>query len=155
MPHRVTAGLVRVLKRHKPLWMLVQFNHASELYPAARRALVHLRDAGIPVLNQAVLLRGVNDSIRAQVELGRALVAAGVKPHYLFCLDRAPGTEHFAVPLERAIYLARGIQRHSGLVVPRIMVDLPGRAGKLQLDADFVRNSRAVHPRRRPRRAIG
>jgi lysine 2,3-aminomutase len=96
------------------------------------RSLARLRDAGIPLLNQAVLLRGVNDSVAAQAKLGRALLAAGVKPHYLFQLDRAAGTLHFQVPMRRALELiARLRAKHSGLVVPHLLADLPGKDGKV------------------------
>lgn len=132
VPARVTPGLIRVLRRHAPLWLSVQFNHARELGPEARRALGRLHRAGLPLVNQAVLLRGINDTVAAQVELGRALLAAGVKPHYLFQLDRAAGTLHFQVPTRRAIALVRRLRRHhSGLLVPHLLVDLPGHHGKV------------------------
>ena len=84
-----------------------------------------------------MLLRGVNDSVRAQVALGRALVAAGVKPHYLFQLDRAAGTLHFQVPPGRSMEIASRLQAgYSGLIVPRLLVDLPGRGGKVPLCPD-------------------
>lgn len=132
VPSRITSGLIRVLRRHAPLWMSVQFNHARELGSRARRALERLREAGVPVVNQAVLLRGVNDTVTAQAKLGRALLASGVKPHYLFQLDRATGTVHFQVSTGRAIALVRELRaRHSGLLVPHLLVDLPGHHGKV------------------------
>lgn len=134
LPSRITPGLVRVLRRHRPLWFVTHFNHQKELGRPAREALFRLGAAGIPLLNQAVLLRGVNDSLAALVGLGRALAASGVKPHYLFQLDRAVGTLHFQVPLRRALRLASRLRAgHSGLIVPHLLVDLPGRAGKVPI----------------------
>jgi lysine 2,3-aminomutase len=138
-PARITPALVRMLRRHRPLWVVVHFNHARELTVEARHALARLRDAGLPLLNQGVLLRGVNDSVAALRELGTALAEAGVKPHYLFQLDRARGTLHFQVPLRRALSLiARLRATSSGLVVPQLMGDLPGRGGKVPLESGAV-----------------
>ena len=144
LPSRITSDLLRVLKRHQPLWMITQFNHARELSAQADQALRRLRSAGIPVLNQAVLLRGVNDSVAAQVQLGRVLVSSGVKPHYLFQLDRASGTLHFQVPVKRAMQLIGRLQRnYSGLLVPHLVIDLPGREGKVPISPSaFVRSTK-------------
>ena len=139
LPARITPGLVRVLKKHRPLWFVTHFNHAKELCTQSKRALARLRDAGIPLLNQAVLLRGVNDSVTAQAGLGRALAGAGVKPHYLFQLDRAAGTLHFQVPMQSALNIITRLRaRHSGLIVPHLMVDLPGKAGKVPVTPSAV-----------------
>jgi lysine 2,3-aminomutase len=139
LPARITPGLVRILKKHRPLWFVTHFNHATELCAQAARSLAQLRDAGIPLLNQAVLLRGVNDSVAAQANLGRALLAAGVKPHYLFQLDRAAGTLHFQVPMRRALDIITRLRaRHSGLVVPHLLADLPGKDGKVPITPSAV-----------------
>jgi len=139
LPARITPGLVRTLKKHRPLWFVTHFNHAKELCAPAEKALVRLRDAGIPLLNQAVLLRGVNDSVAAQAGLGRALLAAGVKPHYLFQLDRAAGTLHFQVSMQSALdIIARLRAKHSGLIIPHLMVDLPGKDGKVPITPSAV-----------------
>jgi len=139
LPARITPGLVRTLKKHRPLWFVTHFNHEKELCPPSLRSLARLRNAGIPLLNQAVLLRGVNDSVAAQAKLGQALAAAGVKPHYLFQLDRAAGTLHFQVPMLRALDLiARLRAKHSGLIVPHLLADLPGKAGKVSITPSAV-----------------
>lgn len=139
LPSRITPGLVRVLKKHRPLWFVTHFNHEKEVCAPSIRSLARLREAGIPLLNQAVLLRYVNDSVTAQAALGRALAKAGVKPHYLFQLDRATGTLHFQVPMRRALDLiARLRAKHSGLIVPHLLVDLPGKAGKVPITPSAV-----------------
>jgi lysine 2,3-aminomutase len=134
LPSRIEPSLIKILKRHRPLWFLTQFNHIKELSSQSRQALTKIIEAGIPVLNQAVLLRGINDSVKAQLDLCRALVATGVKPHYLFQLDRACGTLHFQVSDKRALEIIDRLQRnYSGLLIPRLMIDLPGKEGKLPL----------------------
>jgi len=140
IPERITPALARRLGRHRPLWFVTHFNTAREVTPRAARAVGRLLQAGVPVLNQAVLLRGVNDSHAALVALGRALLAIGVKPHTLFQLDRAEGVLHFQVPLRRAIALVAGLRRRaSGLLVPHLLVDLPGRGGKVAVGPESVR----------------
>lgn len=143
-PARITPALVRLLRRHRPLWLVTQFNHASELFPEVRAALRRLLDGGVPLLNQAVLLRGVNDSAAALRSLGEALVLCGVKPYYLFSLDRACGTLHFQVPLERARRMVRELRAAtSGLALPQFVADLPGAGGKVPLEKDaLVRRTR-------------
>ncbi|MBN2495297.1 MAG: KamA family radical SAM protein [Deltaproteobacteria bacterium] len=139
LPARLTPGLARTLARHRPLWVVTQFNHALEITDSARRGIARLLAAGIPVLNQAVLLRGVNDSVSAQAQLGRGLVAAGIKPHYLFQLDRVTGALHFQVPVRRSLAIAAGLRaRCSGLVVPHLLADLPSTGGKVPLNPDAV-----------------
>ena len=139
LPARITPGLVRVLRRHRPLWFVTHFNHEKELCAPAIKSLARLRDAGIPLLNQAVLLRGINDSVTALAKLGRALANSGVKPHYLFQLDRATGTLHFQVPMRRALDLITRLRaRHSGLIVPHLLADLPGKDGKVPITPSAV-----------------
>jgi lysine 2,3-aminomutase len=139
LPSRIQTPLVRLLRSHQPTWIVTHFNHAREVHKEAQKALALLREAGIPLLNQAVLLRGINDSVAAQSELGWALVRAGVKPHYLFQLDRARGTLHFQVPLRKSLQIISTLHaRHSGLIVPHLLADLPGRGGKVPLLPDAV-----------------
>lgn len=143
-PARITPALVRLLGRHQPLWLVTHFNHECELFPEVRAALRRLLEGGIPLLNQAVLLRGVNDSAGALRALGEALVSCGVKPYYLFSLDRARGTTHFQVPLGRARRIVRELRASaSGLCLPQFVADLPGAGGKVPLEPDaLVRRTR-------------
>ncbi|HOX42764.1 MAG TPA: KamA family radical SAM protein [Myxococcota bacterium] len=140
VPERITPALARRLGRERPLWFVTHFNAAREVTPRAARAVARLLQAGVPVLNQAVLLRGVNDSFAALEALGRALVRVGVKPHTLFQLDHAEGVLHFQVPLRRAVELVGALRRRaSGLLVPHLLVDLPGRGGKVAVGPDTIR----------------
>ena len=134
LPGRVTGGLVDILKAYKPLWIITQFNHPSELTNESIGALSKFINAGIPVLNQSVLLRGINDSEETLAELSRLLVAARVKPYYLFQGDLVTGTAHFRVPLEEGFRIVRALaEKVSGIGMPVFAVDLPGGGGKVNL----------------------
>jgi len=116
------------------VWVNTQFNHASELTPPAVAACGMLVDAGVPVSNQSVLLRGVNDSVEAMVALCAALQRARVRPYYVFLCDPVEGVAHFRVPLARARAIARALPLHlGGLAVPRFVRDVPGAPCKREL----------------------
>lgn len=135
-PQRVTDALLRVLRsvRGPAPYILSHFNHPRELAPEARDAITRLVDAGIPVLNQTVLLRGVNDARDVLVELFRALTRLKARPYYLHQCDLAPGTEMFRVPLDAALALVGSLRGHvSGLSIPTFVVDIPGGLGKAPL----------------------
>ena len=105
-----------------------------------------LISAGVPVLNQAVLLRGVNDSAEVLEDLFRGLVKAGVKPYYLFQGDLAAGTAHFRVPLEKGVALMRELRgRLSGIALPTYAVDLPGGGGKVPVESALLRTEHDVY----------
>ncbi len=134
-PHSIDAALISALKNiSKPVYIAIHCNHASELSPDVTEACARLSDAGIPLLSQTVLLKGVNDSVEALEALMRALVALRIKPYYLHQLDFAPGTSHFRVPLDKGQALVKSLRgRLSGLAQPTYMLDIPGGAGKVPL----------------------
>ncbi len=139
LPSRVTEDLAAMLGRLGPAWMVIHANHPRELTDELRRGVRLLLGAGVPVLNQSVLLRGINDRADTLEELFRGLVRAGVKPYYLFQGDLASGTAHFRVPLERGISLMQELRgRLSGLALPTFAVDLPG-GGKVPVEASLLR----------------
>jgi lysine 2,3-aminomutase len=134
-PDRVTPQLAAALAARRPLWVVVHCNHPRELSPDVDRALALLVDAGVPVLNQAVLLRGVNDDVDVLAELGLALVRRSVKPYYLHHTDRVRGAGHFAVDVARGLALYRALRaRVSGLAVPRYVIDPPDGSGKVDVE---------------------
>jgi len=143
-PQRVTDTLPALLRGPEgpgpATYLLSHFNHEKEVtHPATRAALARLVDGGVPILNQTVLLKGVNDDRDALVRLFRALTRQRVRPYYLHQADLAPGTEDFRVPLldARALYASlRGAL--SGLSIPTFVVDLPGGAGKAPLYPDPI-----------------
>jgi len=139
LPMRVTAALARALAARGPLYVNTQFNHPRELTPDAVAAAGRLVDAGIPVANQAVLLAGVNDDAAVIEALCRRLLAARVRPYYLFSCDLVAGTEHFRVPLDRAFAILENLRgRIGGLGIPQLVVDLPGGLGKIPVGPSYV-----------------
>ena len=139
LPMRVTRALGRLLAARGPLYVNTQFNHPRELTKEALRAVSHLVDAGIPVGNQSVLLAGVNDREDVMEALLRGLLAARVRPYYLFSCDLVAGTEHFRVPLAHAFAIMKHLRgRLSGLGIPQLVVDLPGGLGKVPLGPSYL-----------------
>ena len=137
-PGLVTAALVAALAVEKPLWVVVHANHGREFSDAARAGLDLLRRAGIPLLGQSVLLRGVNDSATALEDLFRAMLSVRMKPYYLHQLDAAPGTARFHVPIEEGRALLAALRgRVTGLAWPTYVLDIPGGAGKVPVGPDY------------------
>ena len=139
-PTRITPALVRALKaRGKATYVVLHANHPRELTPAARAACARLVDAGIPMLSQSVLLRGVNDDPETFGALMRAFVANRIKPYYLHHADLAPGTSHLRTTIEQGQHLMRGLRgRYSGLCQPSYMLDIPGGHGKSPIGPNYL-----------------
>ncbi|TLM65005.1 MAG: KamA family radical SAM protein [Deltaproteobacteria bacterium] len=134
LPERITPALAGLLGRHAPLYLTTHFNHPRELAPAAAEACARLAGAGVPLANQTVLLRGVNDDADTLAALCDALLRLRVRPYYLHQLDPVHGTGHFRVPIEQGLELIAALRRRvSGLAVPHYIVDLPGGRGKVAL----------------------
>ena len=141
-PDLVSERLIAALDSEKAVYVAVHVNHARELTHKARLALSRLCRAGIPLLSQSVLLRGVNDDPQALEALFRALVESRVKPYYLHHLDLAPGTSHFRVGLETGRALLKGLRgRVSGLCQPEYVIDIPGGFGKVPVNGDYIEKS--------------
>jgi lysine 2,3-aminomutase len=138
-PMRVDDALVAALRKHHPLFVNTHFNHVVELTPEAVRACERLADAGIPVGNQTVLLRGVNSSVRSLRALMRALLRARVRPYYLFQGDTVIGTDHLRTPVETAMELYEGLRGWiNGMAVPHLVLDAPGGHGKVPIIPSYV-----------------
>ena len=134
LPMRVTEALAHKLGAFKKVWVNTQFNHVRELTPEAAVACGRLVDAGIPVSNQSVLLRGVNDSTETLYDLCTALQRIRVRPYYVFMCDPVAGIAHFRVPLRRARQIERELAvRVGGLALPRFVADVPGSARKIPI----------------------
>lgn len=144
LPMRITPRLARLLGRAHPLWLNTHFNHPRELTAEAATACARLADEGIPLGNQTVLLRGVNDRVATLEALFRGLLRMRVRPYYLLHCDPVEGVGHFRVPLDKALALADELRaRMSGLGVPVFVVDAPGGAGKVPLTLTRVESIRA------------
>jgi lysine 2,3-aminomutase len=138
LPSRVTPALVEGLRARRPVWVVVHCNHPRELAPDVDDALMRLLDAGIPVLNQAVLLRGINDDVDVLTELSQRLVERGVVPYTLHHTDPAAGNAHFRVSPEEGIALHRKLRdRVSGVGLPRYVIDPPDGSGKRPVEEWF------------------
>lgn len=139
LPMRITRELTDALRPHHPLWVMTHFNHAKELTLDAVEACARLADAGFPVMNQTVLLAGINDDERALESLFRGLVRARVRPYYLLQADPVRGTGHLRTPLGRGVALMEGLQgRLSGIALPRFICDTPGGLGKVPVSPEYV-----------------
>lgn len=141
LPQRVTPGLIRVLRRHHPLYLNTHFNHPDEITETAAKACARLADAGIPLGNQTVLLRGVNDEPAVMKRLMQKLLAIRVRPYYLYQADLVQGTDHFRTSVEEGLEIVRALRGHtSGLGVPAYVIDAPGGGGKIPLLPDYLQD---------------
>ena len=139
LPQRVTAELLSALRPHHPLWVMTHFNHPRELTPESRAALARLADAGFPVMNHSVLLRGINDDATTLATLFRGLVRERARPYYLLQTDPVRGSSHLRTPLDTGIRLMGELQgRLSGIALPKLIVDTPGGFGKVPVGPDYV-----------------
>ncbi len=139
LPMRVDAELCAMLARYHPLYVNTHFNHPKELTPLARAACETLADAGIPLGNQTVLLRGVNSSARVLRKLFCELLRCRVRPYYLFQGDVAVGTGHLRTKVETGVALMQELRGHiSGLAIPHLVIDTPGGMGKVPIGPDHV-----------------
>jgi lysine 2,3-aminomutase len=139
LPQRIDDELCSMLSKYGPIWVNTHFNHPREITPEAALACDRLLRAGMPVNNQAVLLRGVNDNVETQIRLCHALLRTKVRPYYLFQCDEVRGTEHLRTPVETGIEIIEGMRGHtSGLAIPTFVVDLPHGGGKVPLQPEYV-----------------
>ncbi|MCJ7655109.1 MAG: KamA family radical SAM protein, partial [Dehalococcoidia bacterium] len=139
LPQRIDDELCGMLSKYGPIWLNTQFNHPRELTPASAAACDRLLRAGVPINNQSVLLRGINDSVETQKKLCNGLLKIKVRPYYLFQCDEVQGTEHLRTSVETGIKIIEGMRGHtSGLAVPTFVVDLPEGGGKVPLQPNYV-----------------
>ncbi len=138
-PARITEELGSILKKNFPLTLVTHFNHPKEITEASKKALKILRFNGVTVMNQSVLLNGINDSTEIQTELNLKLIASGVHPYYLHRCDEIPGTSHFRVPVQRGLEILKEMRgQNPGHALPRYMIDLPKGGGKIPLETNYV-----------------
>lgn len=139
LPQRITPDLCAMLRRFHPLWVSVHVNHPKELTTEVRDALGRLVDAGIPLGNQSVLLRGVNDTPEIQRALVHKLLLCRVRPYYLYQCDLIQGSAHFRTPVAKGIDIIQSLRGHTtGYAVPQFIIDGPGGGGKIPLNPDYV-----------------
>jgi lysine 2,3-aminomutase len=139
MPMRITDELVDMLKSFHPLYVNVHFNHYSEITEEAAEACRKLADAGIPLGNQSVLLRDVNDCPRIMKKLVHELLKIRVKPYYIYQCDLSKGISHFRTSISKGIEIIENLRGHTtGMAVPTFVVDAPGGGGKIPVMPEYV-----------------
>ena len=139
MPQRITDDLVNMLKKYHPIWLNTHFNHPKEITEEAAEACRKLVDAGIPLGNQSVLLRGVNDCPHIMKDLVHDLVKMRVRPYYIYQCDLSMGIEHFRTKVSKGIEIIEALRGHtSGFAVPTFVVDAPGGGGKTPVMPQYV-----------------
>ena len=132
-PFRVTDNLIKILKIKKPIWVVVPFNHHKELTKYSRAAILKLVNSGIPVLNQCVLLKNINDNAKTMADLFLELIKIKVKPYYIHYLDRARGTSHFRTTISKGIEILKELRNTlPGYALPEFVIDIPDK-GKIRL----------------------
>ena len=139
LPHRITPQLCEMLKKYHPIYVNTHFNHPWELTEESRRACALLTDAGVPVGNQCVLMKGVNDNAETMKELMKGLLAMRVRPYYIYQADLTKGANHFRTPLSKGMEIMDKLRGHiSGLAVPQFVIDAPGGGGKIPMLPNYV-----------------
>jgi len=139
MPQRITEDLVNMLKKYHPIWLNTHFNHPNEITEDSKRACELLSNAGIPLGNQSVLLRGVNDCMHVMKKLVNELVKIRVRPYYIYQCDLSLGLTHFRTPVAKGIEIIEGLRGHtSGFCIPTFVVDAPGGGGKIPVMPNYI-----------------
>ena len=139
MPQRITDDLVNMLKKYHPVWVNTHFNHPNEITPESTEACARLADAGIPLGNQSVLLRGINDCSHVMKKLVTGLVKIRVRPYYIYICDQSMGISHFRTPVSKGIEIIENLRGHvSGYAVPTFVVDAPGGGGKIPIMPTYL-----------------
>jgi len=147
LPQRITPELVKMLKKHHPLFMSLHFTHPDELTAETAKACSMLADAGIPLGSQTVLLKDVNDEVETMTKLMQGLLKIRVRPYYLYQCDPIPGSGHFRTRVEKGLEMIQGLRGHtSGYAVPSYVIDAPGGGGKIPLLPEYYvgRNEKGV-----------
>jgi lysine 2,3-aminomutase len=139
LPQRITPELADIFKRYGPIWMSIHVNHPKECTAELKAACERLSFAGVPLGNQSVLLRGVNDDAEVMQALVHRLLRMRVRPYYLYQMDLITGGSHFKVDVRKGIEIIRALRGHTtGYAVPQYVIDAPGGGGKVPVNPDYV-----------------
>jgi lysine 2,3-aminomutase len=139
LPQRITPKLCEMIKKYHPIYVNTHFNHPWEITEESTKACEMLVNAGCPVNNQAVLMKGVNDNPDVMRELMIKLLKMRVRPYYLFMADEVKGASHFRTSIDTGIEIMDHLRGHiSGLAIPHFVIDAPGGGGKIPLLPDYV-----------------
>jgi lysine 2,3-aminomutase len=139
LPQRITPELCAILRQHHPLFVSIHANHPRELTTEVREALERLADAGIPLGNQSVLLRHVNDDLVVMRAMLQKLLICRVKPYYLYQCDLIAGSAHLRASVRQGLEIMEGLRGHTtGYAVPQYVIDAPGGGGKVPINPDYI-----------------
>jgi len=139
LPQRITPELCEIFKKYGPIWMSIHVNHPKEATAELRDACERLSFAGVPLGNQSVLLRGVNDDVDVMKALVHRLLRMRVRPYYLYQMDLITGGSHFKVDVRKGLEIIQALRGHTtGYAVPQYVIDAPGGGGKVPINPDYV-----------------
>lgn len=139
LPHRITDKLCNMIKKYHPIYVNTHFNHPWEVTPESSKACEMLANVGVPVGNQMVIMKGVNDDPTVVKELMQMLLKIRVRPYYMYMADETKGANHFRTSIETGLKIAEALRGHtSGLAVPHFVIDAPGGGGKIPLLPNYV-----------------
>ena len=139
MPQRITPELCDMLKKYHPLFISIHTNHPRELTSEVQEGLIRLAEAGIPLGNQSVLLKGVNDDVETQKALVHKLLMCRVKPYYLYQCDLIEGSSHLRTSVSKGLEIIEGLRGHTtGYAIPQYVIDGPGGGGKIPINPNYV-----------------
>ncbi|MAS96595.1 MAG: lysine 2,3-aminomutase [Verrucomicrobiales bacterium] len=147
LPQRITPELCSMLQKYHPLFLSVHVNHPRELTLEVKEGLERLANHGVPIGNQSVFLRGVNDDLETMKTLVQKLLLCRVRPYYLYQLDLIKGSSHLQAPVAKGLEIMEGLRGHTtGYAVPQYVIDAPGGGGKVPINPDYIvqRNSERV-----------
>jgi lysine 2,3-aminomutase len=139
LPQRITPELCEIFKKHGPIWLSIHTNHPKEATEAVRAACERLSYAGVPLGNQSVLLKGINDDAEVMKALVHRLLRMRVRPYYIYQMDLITGGAHFKADVRKGIEIIRALRGHTtGYAVPQYVIDAPGGGGKVPINPDYV-----------------
>lgn len=139
LPYRITDNLVKILRKHNPVWVNTHFNHPREITTSSKEAVQKLADGGLPLGNQSVLLAGINDCPRIMKSLVHKLLQIRIRPYYLYQCDLSEGLSHFRTPIGKGIEIIENLIGHtSGIAVPTYVIDAPGGGGKIPIMPNYI-----------------
>lgn len=139
LPQRITPEFVQMVSKYHPVWLNTHFNHSKEITAESKAACERMANAGIPLGNQSVLLKGINDSVPVMKQLVHDLVRIRVRPYYIYQCDLSTGINHFRTPVSKGIEIIEGLRGHtSGYCVPTFVVDAPGGGGKIPVMPQYM-----------------
>ena len=140
LPHRITENLCEMIKKYHPVYVNTHFNHPWEITPESSKACEMLANSGVPVGNQMVIMKGVNDDPAIVKELVQKLLKIRVRPYYMYMADETKGANHFRSSIQTGLKIVEGLRGHtSGLAVPHFVIDAPGGGGKIPLLPDYLK----------------